>query len=40
MKVTNDRTLLATLWAAFQHQAEMIEALESKVAALEGKAHG
>jgi Chaperone of endosialidase len=37
MKVTNDRTLLATLWAAVQHQAHLIEALEAK---LEGKAHG
>lgn len=34
MKVTNDRTLLATLWAAVQHQAELIEALQAKI---EGK---
>lgn len=34
MKVVNDRTLLATLWAAVQHQAEMIEALQAQI---EGK---
>lgn len=36
IKGTNDRTMLATLWAAFQHQAELVEALQAKVAALEG----
>jgi Chaperone of endosialidase len=37
VKATNDRTMLATLWAAVQHQAGIIEALEGKVAALEGR---
>lgn len=37
IKATNDRTLLATLWAAFQHQTHIIERLEAKVTALEKK---
>jgi Chaperone of endosialidase len=36
IKATNDRTLLATLWAAVQHQADMIERMERKLTALEG----
>jgi len=35
VKATNDRTMLATLWAAVQQQAAIIEALQAKVAALE-----
>ena len=34
IKVTNDRTLLGVLWAAVQHQAELIERLEERI---EGK---
>jgi len=35
VKATNDRTMLATLWAAVQHQASIIEALQARLAALE-----
>lgn len=38
IKVTNDRTLLATLWAAVQHQAGMIEKLQAEMKALKGAA--
>src|SRR5262245_11765220 len=37
IKSSNDRTMLAHLWAAFQHQADLVEALRDKIAALEGK---
>jgi len=35
VKVMNDHAMLATLWAAFQHQTGVIEALQAKVTALE-----
>jgi len=35
IKATNNTTLLATLWAAVQQQAVLIDALQAKVAALE-----
>jgi len=37
IKATNNTTLLATLWAAVQHQAALIETLQTKIAALEAK---